>query len=122
MNHRRDACATRRSPMTLRHASFIMLTMITLVMRAEDWPQFRGPGGAGIAKDAKPPLVWDDAKNVLWQTPLVGPGSSSPIVVGDRVFVTRFSGYGSGGSGGDVTKLKRHLFCVNRKDGKIAWT
>jgi outer membrane protein assembly factor BamB len=107
--------------MKLAHAMLVTVMIASFGVRAEDWPQFRGPGGAGISRD-KPPSTWDDSKNVLWKTPLPGPGSSSPIVVGDHVFVTCFSGYGAGGNGGDVTKLKRHLVCVNRKDGKIAWT
>ena len=108
--------------MSFRHAILVMLAISALGALGEDWPQFRGAGGTGIAKDAKPPLAWDDSHNVLWKTALPGPGSSSPIVVGDRVFVTCYSGYGADGNAGDPSKLKRHLVCINRKDGKIAWT
>src|SRR4051812_41056745 len=62
---------------------------------AADWPQFRGPNRSGIAVDARPPLTWTDKDGVQWKTPLPGPGSSSPIVLGDRVFVTCYSGYGA---------------------------
>jgi outer membrane protein assembly factor BamB len=55
---------------------------------AESWPQFRGPNGAGIAADAaRPPTVFGPDKNVRWQA-VVPRGVSSPIVAGDRVFVT----------------------------------
>lgn len=90
---------------------------------AADWPQFLGPHGAAKAADANLPVEWSDAKNLRWKTELPGPGSSSPIVVGDRVLVTCYSGEGtsqsnSSGSGA----LRRHLVCMNRNDGSIRWT
>ncbi|MBW3597942.1 MAG: PQQ-like beta-propeller repeat protein [Planctomycetes bacterium] len=88
---------------------------------AEDWPQFRGPNGAGISYDAPPPLTWSESENLLWKTPLPGPGSSSPIVVGDRVFVTSYSGYGDGQDSGRAADLQRHLLCVDRKSGDVRW-
>jgi outer membrane protein assembly factor BamB len=89
---------------------------------ASDWPQFRGDGGLGIAVDAAPPLEWGDGKAVKWKTRLPGPGSSSPIVLGNRVFVTCYSGFGTEGADAkDPTSLRRLLICVNRKDGAILW-
>jgi len=88
---------------------------------ADDWPQFRGPGGRGIGASAVP-LAWSDTQNVRWKTALPGPGSSSPVVWGDNVFVTCYSGYGASGSpGGDPRQLIRQLVCVNRTDGAIRW-
>ena len=81
---------------------------------AGDWPRFRGPDGSGISGDPNIPLTWSESENLRWKTPLPGVGSSSPIVVGDRIFVTCFSGEGD--------SLARHLVCVNRKAGEIAWT
>ncbi len=53
-----------------------------------DWPSWRGPTGNGIApKGAKPPLKWDDTTNIQWKVELPGPGSATPIVVGDQVIV-----------------------------------
>jgi len=52
------------------------------------WPQFRGPGGAGIADDATLPVSWSTTEHVAWTADLPGRGWSSPIVWGDRVFVT----------------------------------
>ena len=85
-----------------------------------DWDRFRGPNGSGTAADAKPAATWSESQNVRWKTELPGPGTSSPIVVGARIFVTCYSGYGDG-SNGDMQTLQRHLVCVNRADGKIAW-
>ena len=52
------------------------------------WPQFRGPGGAGVADQAALPERWSATENVAWVVELPGRGWSSPIVAGDRVFVT----------------------------------
>src|SRR5260221_6621867 len=87
-----------------------------------DWTRFRGPNGAGFDAGTQPPTVWSETQNVQWKTALPGPGTSSPIVVGERVFVTCYSGYGDGGRSGDPAKLERELVCVNRGDGKIPWS
>jgi len=83
---------------------------------AADWPQFRGPGGAAAGASAVP-LTWSDTTNLKWKTPLPGPGSSSPIVQGDRVFVTCYSGGGTAGQ----AKLSRHLVCIRKDDGRVEW-
>ncbi len=90
---------------------------------AADWLRFRGPNGSGIAADGKrPPLEWGAEKNVKWKAALPGPGSSSPIVVGDRVFVTCWSGYAvEGRAEGEMTELKRHLVCLDRGTGAQLW-
>lgn len=86
------------------------------------WPGFRGPGRDGIAAGATPPLVWSDTENLSWKTELPGPGSSSPIVAGDRVYVACYSGYGDYlEDGGDPRALAHHVVCLARKSGKILW-
>jgi outer membrane protein assembly factor BamB len=55
---------------------------------AQDWPQWRGPGSAGVAAPATLPTSWSPTEHVAWRTALAGSGTSSPIVVGDRVIVT----------------------------------
>ena len=57
-----------------------------LTAHAGDWPQFRGPGGTGQG-DEKIPGEWSAEKNVLWKASLPGYGWSSPVIVGDKVFV-----------------------------------
>ena len=56
-----------------------------------------------------------------WKLELPGKGVSSPIVVGDKVFVTAYSGYGVERGEGTIDDLKRHLICVDRNSGKILW-
>src|SRR5436309_3520763 len=55
-----------------------------------NWPSFRGPGARGIAEGFATPTTWDveNGKNVRWKTPIPGLGHSSPIVWGNRIFVT----------------------------------
>jgi outer membrane protein assembly factor BamB len=86
------------------------------------WPQFRGPGGHGRSDAKGLPLTWSDEKNIVWKTALPGPGASSPIVQGHRIFLTCFTGYAtSPGEPGDMNNLKRHVVCLNLADGKILW-
>jgi len=88
-----------------------------------DWTRFHGPNGSGICADqAKMPVHWSSSANLKWKTKLPGPGVSSPIVVGDRVYVTCYSGYGlDRRSPGDQKNLKRHLVCIDRNSGKMVW-
>ena len=91
-------------------------------LSAADWPQFRGPAGAGIADDRDYPTTWSATENVAWRIELPGPGASSPITLGERVFVTSYRGYGVNRSApGELSQLERVLVCLNRADGKIAW-
>ena len=99
-----------------------MILSLGAAAAAADWPQFRGPGAMGIAaKEKGVPTKWDDDTNVAWKVELPGPGASSPIVVGDRVLVTCYSGYGLPKvQAGDIANLKRHLLCFSRA-GKPLW-
>jgi outer membrane protein assembly factor BamB len=96
-------------------AGALALAVLAAAHAGQDWPQFRGPGGAGADAEGQPPLTWSSGSNVKWKTPLPGAGSSSPIVVGGRVFVTCYRGDGP-------ANLSHHLLCVDRASGKVAWT
>ena len=77
-----------------------------------DWGWWRGPLHNGVAPaNTLPPVMWDDATNVKWKSEIPGRGHSSPIVVGDRVYLTS----------ADETKLTQHVFCYSRSDGKLIW-
>ena len=94
------------------------------VLPADDWARFRGPNGSGVSPDPQPaPVTWRPTENLKWKIALPGPGSSSPIVVGERVYITCWSGYAMtrDGDPGDQSQLKRHLICIDRKDGSIVW-
>ncbi len=90
-------------------------------LSAQDWKNFRGPGGQGYSKETNLPAKWSDDENLTWKTKLPGAGSSSPIALGDKIYVTCYSGYGIKRGEGSLEDLKLHLVCVNSKDGKIEW-
>ncbi|MEL6109214.1 MAG: PQQ-binding-like beta-propeller repeat protein [Planctomycetota bacterium] len=107
------------SPATL--VSVALLLTSCARSQAEDWLGFRGPNVSGIY-DGNLPTHWSDTQNLKWALPLRGKGVSSPIVVGGRVFVTTFSGFGQDPqSPGDLRDLRRHLVCVDRHDGSVLW-
>ena len=89
------------------------LALIALPALASDWLGFRGLRN-GVAEPQELPLTWSDDENLAWKLALPGGGASSPIVVGDKVIVTCFSG-----RDGDLT---RYVVCVDRKSGKEVWT
>ena len=55
------------------------------------WPRLRGPNGQGNTYDTDIPLHWNDKENILWKSPITGKGNSSPVVWGDRIFITAAS-------------------------------
>ena len=59
-----------------------------MLIAAEDWPQFRGPGGEGHSTETGLPLQWSETQNVLWKSRVPGRGWSSPVVAGGRVWLT----------------------------------
>lgn len=107
----------------LRYAVLTVFALSSLTADAGDWARFRGPDGSGVARDSESlPATWSPSANLAWKTPLPGPGASSPIVVGGRVFVTCYSGYGLDQQNpGDIENLKRHLVCVDLQTGKQLW-
>lgn len=110
------------------------LFLISLAAYAQPhWPQFRGPGASGIGT-GEPPLQWNQAtgQNVLWKTAIPGLAHSSPIVWGDRIFVTAaVPAEGEGalklGLYGDIKSVGTEgahafkVYCLNRKNGNIVW-
>ena len=75
---------------------------------AANWPAWRYDG-TGIAPEKNVPTRWNKSENVRWRAALPEPGNSSPIIWGDKVFLTQ------------PEKTKRELLCLDRKDGKILW-
>ncbi|MEQ8787253.1 MAG: PQQ-binding-like beta-propeller repeat protein [Pirellulaceae bacterium] len=89
---------------------------------AADWMQFRGPGGVANSPSTNLPAKWSLTENLLWRTELPGLGTSSPITVGDKIYLTAYSGYGVEPSQGDMADLMRHVVCLDRTNGQIVWT
>ena len=93
------------------------------------WPTWRGPGAIGISTTANPPLEWSETKNVRWKVEIPGRGHSSPIVWGDRVYLTTAVPIGVTGDAqhaprGTLAQRGMHKFVVmalDRKTGKTVW-
>ena len=97
------------------------------------WGQWRGPLGTGVAPKADPPIEWSETKNIRWKISLPGRGHSTPVIWGERVFLTTAVPYGdefkpipvnSKGAHDLVPVKHRYKFivlAVNRRDGKILW-
>lgn len=100
-----------------------LASCLTTASNAGDWTRFRGENGSGVSLEAKGlPEKWSDKENLAWKTVLPGPGSSCPIILRDKVFVTCWSGYGTPEAPeGKQSDLRRHLVCISRETGKIVW-
>ncbi|HYT90645.1 MAG TPA: hypothetical protein VEL76_18195, partial [Gemmataceae bacterium] len=97
------------------------------------WPQWRGPLGTGVAPDASPPLEWSETKHIRWKTALPGKGHSTPIVWGERLFLTTAIPYGQAVKPRFPNRPGAHdnlalthpqefvVLAVSRRDGKILW-
>ncbi len=87
-----------------------------------DWPQYRGPKADSTQNSEHLPTQWSDTEGLKWKAELPGRGSSSPIVVGDKVFVTAFTGYGmSPTERGQLGHLRQHVICKDRETGETIW-
>jgi outer membrane protein assembly factor BamB len=99
----------------------------------ENWPQFRGPGARGVSDATNLPETWSKTENVAWATKIAGRGWSSPIIWGDRIFLTS-----AVKMGGKDEKIKPGLYfggerdtpkeshrwnvcCIDFKTGKLLW-
>lgn len=87
---------------------FVLSLLFAWAAPAQEWPRFRGPNGSGVSANILP-TRWTD-KDYRWQLRLPGPGHSSPVLWGDRLFVT------SGAAG------KLHVLCLDAASGKTIWT
>ncbi len=68
-------------------AAFLLATILP-EMSAADWPCWRGPDALGVSAETNLPVAWSRQKNVAWTMELPGQGASSPIVLGERVYLT----------------------------------
>ena len=101
------------------------------------WPHWRGPGHAGVATGT-PPLTWSDTSNVQWKMEIPGRGYSTPVVWGDRLFLTTAvptgkkaeappvadgggRGRGPGGGAGVGEEHRFEVMAIDRATGKVAW-
>jgi outer membrane protein assembly factor BamB len=93
-----------------RLVTFAVLTAAS-VLHAGNWPMWRGPTGQGHSDEKNLPLTWSATENVKWKVPLDHQGNSTPVVWGNKVFLTQAN---KGGT-------ERSLLCFARADGKKLW-
>jgi len=118
--HHLEAKDMRLGPALAGLASLAVLLLIAPAQA--DWPAFRGPHGTGASDERGLPAQWRGQTNLVWKSKLPGPGSSTPIVWGERVFVTCYSGYGDGKDNQAAPEqLRRQLVCLERQTGQILW-
>lgn len=87
-----------------------LLVALAVSVQAENWPRFRGPNGQGISEARTIPVKWSE-RDYNWKIELPGGGYSSPVVWGDKVFVTC----------ADDKAMKGFILCVNASDGRELW-
>jgi hypothetical protein len=91
--------------------SFLFCLAAAMPIAAEEWPGWRGPRGDGTSAEQGLPIRWSKTENIRWQARIPGKGHSSPIVWGERIFLTTCL----------EREEKRLLLCLNRLDGRILW-
>ncbi|OFW26040.1 MAG: hypothetical protein A3H97_11460 [Acidobacteria bacterium RIFCSPLOWO2_02_FULL_65_29] len=113
----------------MRTGTFFATTGVILALSgslsADNWPQWRGPAADGVSIEKGLPTRWSDTENVAWKSRLGGLGISSPIVWGDRVFVTSQAGAGESrvgprlGQGAEASSAERSLSRANAGDRTV---
>ena len=111
-----------------------LLLLMAVSAAAQNWPSFRGPGASGVADRQNLPVNWDVRRGVhiLWKTSIPGLAHSSPIVWGDRIFVTTAVSsrpgatfkrglYGEGDASDDTSSQQWKVLCLDRRSGKLIW-
>src|SRR5262249_19913392 len=102
----------RRTPLLIAATAFLF----TPPALADDWPEFRGPTGQGIANGQTLPIEWSPTKNVAWKEPIPGRGWSSPVIHDGRVYLTTSVRAEEKGRGQSLQAL-----CLDAASGKISW-
>jgi outer membrane protein assembly factor BamB len=95
---------------TLSSISAALALLSVVALRAEDWPQWRGPHFNGSSNEKNLPEKWSK-EDALWKVELPGPGASTPVILGDHVFVTA----------ADPSSKTLRAICLDRKTGKEVW-
>jgi outer membrane protein assembly factor BamB len=101
---------------TLTRSALTLTALLGVVAlgAADDWRGFRGTKGDGYSPDKNTPVKWTGTDNIAWKYKFPGPGSSSPIVVGDKILVTCYTGLPD-------KKLMLHVICLDRAKGTPLW-
>src|SRR5688500_3148806 len=103
-------------PMFRWTASLITVLAMGEVARADNWPAFRGPTGQGHSAEKNVPWKWGPNENIRWKVPLPDAGSSTPVIWGDRIFLTQATAKSPWPPRGNLPAApKRSLMCLHRQ-------
>ena len=94
-----------------RSLALLVSLTFSASIQADNWPAWRGPTGQGFCEEKNVPLRWSDKDKVKWKVQLANPGNSTPVIWGDKIFLTQANKDGS----------VRSLLCLARADGKVLW-
>ncbi len=89
------------------HSAVLVISLVSPALA--QWPQFRGPQGDGQADNQSLPLAWDEQTNITWKTPIHGRGWSSPVILGNQIWLTTATADGK----------QMFALCVDRTTGEI---
>lgn len=103
--------AASRSVLARSHAALALLIVTSLAASAADWPQWRGPDWNGSSPEKGLPATFSKTENVRWTAPMPGPSAATPIIHGERVFI----------SSTDLKQQKLLAMCLDAKTGKELW-
>jgi outer membrane protein assembly factor BamB len=104
--------------------TLVILLSCTGLATADNWPAWRGPSGDGQCVEKNLPTTWSPTKNIRWKVKLLDQGNSTPVVWGDRIFITQASEktvWPPPNAGGPATAQERAVMCFHRADGRLLW-
>src|SRR6185436_10996571 len=120
--------------MMRRTLPIVLSIAASVSVSAQNWPSFRGPQASGVADGAPTPVTWNvsTSQNVVWKTPIAGLAVSSPIVWGNRIFVStavssdpaagiRTGLYGDVQPAADLSRHSWRLIALDKGNGKVVW-
>lgn len=120
----------------MRRLSLVAILPVLFISQPQgsDWPAWRGPEGIGVSREERAPLRWGRSENVAWRAPLRGVGSSTPIIWGERIFLTSQLGSGpvtqrgmdfddaiARRSEGEADQVVFLIEAFDRSDGGLLW-
>ena len=93
--------------------SALLAGLIGSSLHAGDWPRFRGPGGSGVSDETGLPIKWSKTEGFRWKIDLPGSGLSSPVIIGDRLYLTACTGW---------EQKRLHVLCYDARTGRTKYS
>src|SRR3954463_2894431 len=110
LKNRRSGLQDFRKGIKNTGSLWLVFLSLSVSAKAGNWPQWRGPEGTGHSSEQHVPVHWSTNEHVAWRVPLPGPGNSTPIVWGNRVYITQ-----------SVEADRRTVMAFDRGSGKLLW-